>query len=217
VKYHDAISSGEVHTVNCKAGVISITQSEMMTKDPVTLGQNAKMHILYRDATKYHDANENSLVIRLDLGQKRILLAGDAEGGERRNPATPPDAGSIEEKLLKCCKADLKADALVVGHHGSKSSSRNNFIDAVDAKVFVISSGPHSYGKNRIVLPDIEIVTALEARGRVLRTDIKDEECMSAERKIGPDDDESPGGCNNVVLEVSEGDELRAVYNEIDD
>ena len=217
VKYHDAISSGQVRSVACKAGVVSIKQAEQMSALPVTLGQNAKMHILHRDATKYHDPNENSVVVRLDLGGKRILLAGDAEGGERRDPSFPPDANSVEEKLLNCCAADLRADALVVGHHGSKSSSRSTFIDAVGAKVYVISSGPHTYGKNHIVLPDDEIVTLLEARGKVFRTDIDDEECIVSEAKIGPDVDESPGGCSNVVIEINKSGELTVAKSLADD
>lgn len=217
VKYHDAISSGQVRSVACKAGAVNIKQAEQMSASPVMLGQNAKMHILHRDATKYHDPNENSVVVRLDLGQKRILLAGDAEGGERRDPSFPPDANSVEEKLLNCCAADLRADALIVGHHGSKSSSRSTFVDAVGARVYVISSGPHTYGKNHIVLPDDEIVTLLEARGKVLRTDIDDGECMISEAKIGPDVDESPGGCSNVVLEIGASGGLTASYSQLQD
>lgn len=217
VKYHDAISSGQVRSVACKVGVVSIKQAEQMTATPVPLGQNAKMTILYRDAQKHPDPNENSVVVRLDLGQKRILLAGDAEGGERRAPSSPPDANSVEKKLLECCAADLKADALIVGHHGSKSSSRHSFIDAFGANVYVISSGPHTYGKNHIVLPDAEIVTALEARGKVLRTDINDQECMVSESKIGPDVDESPGGCSNVVLEIGASGNLTASYSQVQD
>jgi competence protein ComEC len=217
VKYHDAISSGQIHSVPCKAGDVSIREAEQMSDSPVTLGQNAKMTILYRDADKHPDPNENSVVVRLDLGQRHILLAGDAEGGERRAPSSLPDSNSIEEKLLNCCAADLRADVLIVGHHGSKSSSRSSFIDAVGAKVFVISSGPHTYGKNHVVLPDGEIVSLLEARGKVLRTDIDDEECMASESKIGPGADESPGGCSNVVLEVEANGVLTAGYSQVRD
>lgn len=217
VKYHDAISSGQVHTVPCKAGDVSIKEADQMSASPITLGQNAKMTVLYRDASQHPDPNENSVVVRLDLGQKRILLAGDAEGGERRSPSFPPDSNSIEEKLLNCCAADLKADALIVGHHGSKSSSRSTFIDAVGAKVYVISSGPHTYGKNHIILPDDEIVTLLESRGKVFRTDIDDGECMVSEAKIGPDVDESPGGCSNVILEIGASGNLTAGYSQVHD
>jgi competence protein ComEC len=212
VTYHTAIGSSGVHAVPCKTGLVSVPQGAVMTEAPVRLGQNARMSFLYRDAVKHHDPNENSVVVRLDLGGQRILLAGDAEGGERRSPTSPPDADSIEEKLLECCRTDLAADALIVGHHGSSTSSRTSFLDAVNAKVFVISSGPFTYGRNRIKLPDDEIISELERRGQVLRTDLNDEACMEAESKVGPDRDESPGGCSNVVLTVAPSGELTAGY-----
>ncbi len=53
-----------------------------------------------------------------------------------------PSSSSIEGKLLNCCKEDLKSDILVVGHHGSKTSSRKLFLDAIGAKMFILSSDP---------------------------------------------------------------------------
>src|SRR3546814_5539695 len=90
----------------------------MMNAAPVPLGDGARMSFLYRDPKNYADPNGNSVVVRLDLGAKRILLAGDAEGGERELPSEPPQPNSIEAKLLACCATDLKSDVLVVGHHG---------------------------------------------------------------------------------------------------
>ncbi|WP_350027553.1 hypothetical protein [Sphingomonas floccifaciens] len=37
----------------------------------------------------------------------------------------------------------------------------------------------------------------------MLRTDVNDEACGLAERKIGPDVDESPGGCGSVTVRLS--------------
>lgn len=212
--YHDAIASNATRTVtfsgsSCK-GAVTVTEGPMMTAAPVVLGVQAQMNLLYRDAQNYADPNGNSVVTRLDLGDKRILLAGDAEGGEREPPSTAPKANSIEARLLACCKPELAADVLVVGHHGSLTSSRNAFIDAVGAKVFVISSGPHQYGS--VTLPDREIVSALEARGQVYRTDIKDDDCGADPAKPGPDADESPGGCSNVLITISPTSTLTAMY-----
>src|SRR3546814_5406855 len=71
----------------------------MMNAAPVPLGDGARMSFLYRDPKNYADPNGNSVVVRLDLGAKRILLAGDAEGGERELPSEPPQPNSIEAKL----------------------------------------------------------------------------------------------------------------------
>jgi len=50
-----------------------------------------------------------------------------------------PETNSIEGMLLACCAAQLRADVLVAGHHGSRTSSRRTFLDAVQASTFIIS------------------------------------------------------------------------------
>ena len=77
--------------------------------------------------------------------------------------------------------------------------------------MFVISSGPHPYSSK--VLPDAEIVDELERRGTLLRTDRDDEACAANPRKIGPDSDESPGGCDNIVITVKSDGTLTAQYD----
>jgi competence protein ComEC len=226
-RYHDAIASNTTRTVTFSgsgcSGPIVVRQSSMMTADPVPLGAGASMSILYRDPHNYADPNGNSVVVRLDLGTKRILLAGDAEGGERETPDHAPQSNSIEAKLIVCCAADLRSDILVVGHHGSLTSSRRAFLDAVSASVFAISSGPYPY--KRVRLPDAEIVTELEARGQVFRTDrddlyrISDEDrsCELNPRKIGPDADETPGGCNNILITINGPGPITTTYSSLVD
>lgn len=181
-----------------------------MTAAPIVLGAQAQMSLLYRDAQAYADPNGNSVVTRLDLGDKRILLAGDAEGGERELPSATPQANSIEARLLACCKPELAADALIVGHHGSLTSSRNAFLDAVGAKIFVISSGPYPY--KSVTLPDRDIVQALEARDQVYRTDLNDAQCGAEPAKPGPDADESPGGCSTIQITIARSTALTVTY-----
>lgn len=221
--YHDAIAANSSRAVTFTGsgcnGTVTVRQSEMMTAAPVALGADARMHFLYRDAHPYSDPNGNSVVIMLDLADRRILLAGDAEGGEREQPASLPSPRSIEAKLLECCASDLKADVLVVGHHGSLTSSRTSFLDAVGAKVYAISSGPYPY--RRVRLPDAEIVEELERRGQVLRTDREDgfrieddaRSCEMRDRKVGPDADETPGGCDNILISVTGNGPITAGYS----
>ena len=161
--------------------------------------------------------------MRLDLGGKRILLTGDAESGGRELPATPPSPRSIEAKLLACCAAELKADVLVVGHHGSLTSSRAAFLDAVGASIYAISSGPYPY--HRVRLPDAEVVAELATRGQVLRTDREDgfrldddaRACEMRQRKVGPDADETPGGCDNILIVIERDQPIEASYSALVD
>jgi hypothetical protein len=65
-------------------------------------------------------------------------------------------------------EAELQADVLKVGHHGSKNSTMPDFLTAVRPRVAVISAGEGKpYGH-----PSPELVKRLEDAGvRILRTD----------------------------------------------
>jgi competence protein ComEC len=105
------------------------------------------------------DVNENSIVLRLSYrlpdGQTyRALFTGDAgEGSEAR---------------LLARGADLRADLLKVGHHGSRWATTNAFLAAVQPRLALISVGRHnSFGH-----PSPETLSRLSAAGvTVYRTD----------------------------------------------
>ena len=101
------------------------------------------------------DANEASAVALVQYGRIRFLMTGDAERGE-------------EAWMLANGAADLKADVLKVGHHGSSTSSTPAFLDAVAPRIALISVGMgNMYGH-----PNDDVVRALVASGaQVLRTD----------------------------------------------
>jgi competence protein ComEC len=184
------------------AVTLTLTQTSRIDESPVPLGQHTSMTFLHADGGNHSSANENSLVVRLDLETTRVLLMGDAEAGGRAAPATPPSPSSIEGVLVTCCASALAADVLVVGHHGSRTSSRTAFLDAVGASVFVVSSGPFPYGNNQVVLPDADVIAELDARGEVFRTDTNDADCAMNPAKIGPDADGEPGGCDNIRVVI---------------
>jgi competence protein ComEC len=74
----------------------------------------------------------------------------------------------IEAKLL-AAGADLHADVLKVGHHGSRTSSTQAFLEAVSPSVALISAGyENSFGH-----PHPDVLERLSARhAAVLRTDL---------------------------------------------
>jgi competence protein ComEC len=73
----------------------------------------------------HEDVNDISLVLMVQYGDVRFLLTGDME--------------SIAEKELVESGADLKADVLKVGHHGSYSSTCYIFLREVMPTYAVIS------------------------------------------------------------------------------
>ena len=106
----------------------------------------------------YEDDNENSLVIRSSYGESVVILTGDAE---RKSEGDIVEGG-------KWSAATLKADILKVGHHGSTSSSSEEFLDAVSPKIAIISCGENQFGH-----PSEVVLDRLEERGAQLyRTDV---------------------------------------------
>ncbi len=206
--YHTAVYDTGTHEVNfaktCEGQPASVTMSfaHRIETGTVQLGRAASMRFLHVDATERSDLNENSLVVMLDLGGTRILLPGDSGGGGRANPSVPPKPQSVEGALLACCTNDLPASILVLGHHGSKTSSRKAFVKAVQATDYVVSSGPTPYGP--VVLPDQEVLSVVQAmpKAHLWRTDENDPMCKTSTTKIGPPDDGKPGGCNTVHIQI---------------
>lgn len=188
------------------AETISLSNAGRITTGaPVTLGLGAAMTFLHADGGSHGSPNENSLVVRLDLGGTRVLFMGDAEAGGRQLPTVAPSPQSIEGALLACCLADLAADVLIVGHHGSMTSSRRAFLEAVNPRFAIVSSGPTLYGSPGIMLPDAVVITELGSRAQVFRTDTNDNACRQHAAKIGPDADGRPGGCDNIRVTITAG------------
>lgn len=102
----------------------------------------------------YENLNDNSVVAKLTYGNKSFLFMGDAEK-------------AAESDLIKS-KRDINADVLKVGHHGSKTSTTERFLEKVSPKYAVISSGPNKFG-----LPNRETIEKLNKfKIDILRTDI---------------------------------------------
>lgn len=100
--------------------------------------------------------NDDSLVLRLQYGNRSILLPGDAE----KQAELGILAGSRQD--------DLRSDVLKVGHHGGNGSTTQEFLRAVEPRIGIISVGEaNPYGH-----PNPELLERLEeSRVQVLRTD----------------------------------------------
>jgi len=100
--------------------------------------------------------NNDSLVLRLQYGDRSVMLPGDAEKQTER------------EILAENSEAIIHADVLKIGHHGSKNSTTPEFLGAVRPQIAVISAGEDNpYGH-----PSPELLERLEEAGLwVLRTD----------------------------------------------
>ncbi len=100
------------------------------------------------------DSNVDSLVLQLGCGDVQVLLTGDSEISSEQS--------MVSENVLQ----DI--DLLKVGHHGSRSSTSQAFLDVIQPEVGVISAGFDSqYGH-----PHVEVVNRLNLEGvQIFETD----------------------------------------------
>lgn len=83
-------------------------------------------------STGYSDANDYSLVVKVNYGGNSMILMGDAES-------------TSETELMNY--GSIESDVLKIGHHGSSTSSSRDFIKAVNPRFAVVSVGAgNSYG-----------------------------------------------------------------------
>jgi len=92
------------------------------------------------------NANELSLVARLDYGDFSAIFTGDI--------------GSVTERKILDNREDLSCNLLKVAHHGSKYSSDKSFIEAINPDMSVISVGRNNYGH-----PNLEAMERISESG----------------------------------------------------
>ena len=112
------------------------------------LGASTTLFILspLGDPTNW-ESNSASIVALLQYGDTSFMLTGDA-------------GLNTEEYLVSSYGEYLQSDVLKLGHHGSKTSSGDDFLDTVRPEVAVVSAGiDNSYGH-----PHPSVVTSLEER-----------------------------------------------------
>lgn len=96
--------------------------------------------------------NNQSIVLRITYGETTFLLTGDLEKEGEKELLQNPEL--------------LKANVVKVGHHGSRTSSTQDFINATKAKLAVISVGKHSPFRH----PHEEVVERWQNSGAKIMT-----------------------------------------------
>jgi len=119
----------------------------------IEIGKDLQLNFFNPDGEDW-EANDNSVVFRLDYGINSFLFTGDS--------------GFKTEKDMITDEHNLDVDWLKVAHHGSKNSSSEDFLQAVSPQGAVISVGKNSYGHPtedalaRLRFSGAEIWTTLE-------------------------------------------------------
>jgi competence protein ComEC len=124
----------------------------------IVMGNDLTAEVLFPfysiDVSDKKKSNNSSVAMKVFVGSEKFLLMGDLS--------------KREERELMESGVDLNADILKVGHHGSRTSSGEIFLDAVSPDESVISVGK----RNRYGHPHQNVVDSLNDDGvQILRTD----------------------------------------------
>ena len=88
---------------------------------------DATMKILGPISEPESNLNNYSTVLKVSFGQMDIIMTGDAES-------------VVEQDLLEKYQKELDAEILKVGHHGSDTSTSDEFLEAVSPEYALISA-----------------------------------------------------------------------------
>jgi competence protein ComEC len=109
-----------------------------------------QFEVLHPQATDYdtpQKPNALSCVLRISNGAYTALLVADIE--------------QPQEARLVASQALLRADVLLVPHHGSKTSSSAAFLDAVQPRLALVQAGY----RNRFGHPAPQVLVRYQERG----------------------------------------------------
>lgn len=138
----------------------------------------ATAQIVAPNSKQYNDMNNYSIVLRVTYGETDILLTGDAE--------------KLSEEEIINNGLYIDVDILKLGHHGSNSSTSEEFLKATTPQYAIISAGRG----NTYNHPIKSVMERLEKMGiTVYRTDESGNIIMSTDGK-------------NITFNVEPGDYL---------
>ena len=156
----------DLYEILQKRGIPVLTLSR---GDVLTFG-DARIETLYPEKDDLPEAisdNNHSVVLRVIFGKRTFLLTGDIEKEAERELLTVPGF--------------LQSDVVKVAHHGSRTSSTQDFINATRAKLVVIPVGrtspfghPHKEVLERWTNSGAKIITTGERGTISISTDGND-------------------------------------------
>ena len=139
--------------------------------DKIYLDKNTYINVIWPDINNIVNenmVNNNSLVFKMVYKKFSILFTGDIEE-------------IAERRILNLYGDRLKADILKIAHHGSKTSSIEEFIKAVSPRIALIGVGKdNNFGR-----PNEEVIQRLKNYNiKIYRTDFNGEIDLKIDKKI---------------------------------
>lgn len=152
--FSTAVENEKVNTIMARTG------------QEINLGASTTL-LIYSPETNPEawESNAASIVAQLRYGSVEFMLTGDA-------------GVDIEEYLAKNYGDLLDSEVLKLGHHGSRTSTSDLFLDIVTPLYAVVSAGkdnsyghPHNEVVDRLNMRDINIVSTAELGTVVFKSD----------------------------------------------
>jgi len=133
-----ALAQNHVLSVACRGQTIPLSETaQLVILNPV-------------QPLEFSNVNDNSVVARLDVLNVSVLFTGDAEA-------------DAEQSMLNA-GLNVSSRVLKVGHHGSRTATSQQFLDAMNPSIAVISARiNNTYGH-----PHAETIDRLLAKGVVI-------------------------------------------------
>ena len=111
------------------------------------------------------ESNDSSIVLSMAHGKNRFLLMADATEDEEKDILD--GVKGLQRKSASKENSKLQANVIKIGHHGSKYSTSQEFLDEVNPSYAVISVGENAYGH-----PSADCLNKLRTKGvKLFRTD----------------------------------------------
>jgi competence protein ComEC len=134
----------------------------------IMLGNAIYADVLFPDRdVSTLETNTGSIILRLVYGETSFLLSGDAPS-------------SVEDWLVRLDGSALQSDVLKAGHHGSRTSTSESWINTVDPDFVVISAGkdnsyghPHQEVLERINTSGARVISTLGTGTKIFKSDGK--------------------------------------------
>jgi competence protein ComEC len=137
LKFSQTLAQTRTHLETIQAG------------DTIRFGE-VEINVLWPPAGGDTSANNDSVVLRIQFGERSMLLTGDIEK-------------AAEQSIVS---SQLKADVVKVPHHGSKTSSTAAFVSATKPTFAIISVGQQSMFGH----PHKEVVERWQSNGATVLT-----------------------------------------------
>jgi len=123
----------------------------------VSLGDGSELDILFpdRDVSRL-ETNDASIVVRYIFGKTCFLFTGDS-------PI------KMEDYIVSVYGESLKCDVLKAGHHGSRTSTGDNYLNMVQPEFAIISAGkgnsyghPHKETLERLANHNVKVLSTID-------------------------------------------------------